>query len=261
MFDLELNNKVAIVTGGSDGLGRATAERLAAEGAHVTVCGRREDYLNSVVEEMNAGLSGAGSVTGIRADVSVAKDCSNLIDRVVSEHGGVDILINNAGASAAAGFESVDDDAWSADIELKIMAAVRTCRAAIPHMKKRGGGAIVNATIGGGKAPASAKLPTTVTRAAGINLTKSLATEYAADGIRVNTICIGLLKSAQWVRRAQASGVQLDDFYVNMAKTIPMGRMGEAQEYADLAAFLVSARGAYITGTAINLDGGLCSVV
>lgn len=261
MLDLKLTKKVAIVTGGSDGLGRATAERLAAEGAHVTVCGRREDHLMSVVDEMNAALTGDGSVTGIRADVSVAADCANLIDAVASSHGGVDILINNAGTSAAAGFEEVDDDAWAQDIELKIMGAVRTCRAVIPHMKKRGGGAIVNATIGGGKAPGAAKLPTTVTRAAGINLTKSLANEYAAHAIRVNTICIGLVKSAQWVRRAETNGVQLDDFYANMAKSIPMGRMGEAQEYADLAAFLVSERGAYITGTAINLDGGLCSVV
>jgi len=259
MFDLGLTDKVAIITGGTDGLGRATAERLAAEGALVTVCGRREDHLNAVVEEMN--VSANGRVNGIRADVTVADDCKNLIAGVVDRHGGVDILINNAGTSAAAGFEQVDDEAWAEDIELKIMGAVRTCRGVIPHMKRRGGGAIINATIGGGKSPGSGKLPTTVTRAAGINLTKSLANEYAADGIRVNTICIGLIKSEQWVRRAAAAGVGLDDFYQNLASTIPAGRMGESAEYADLAAFLVSERGAYITGAAINLDGGLCAVV
>jgi len=260
MLDLGLTDKVAIITGGSDGLGRATAERLAMEGAQVTVCGRREDHLHAVVEEMNAGLA-EPKVHGVRADVTIADDCRQLIESVVERHGGVDILINNAGTSAAAGFEQVDDEAWAEDIELKIMGAVRTCRDVIPHMKKRGGGAIVNATIGGGKAPGSGKLPTTVTRAAGINLTKSLATEYAGNKIRVNTICIGLIKSAQWVRRAEAAGVELEDFYGNLARSIPAGRMGEAEEYADLAAFLVSERGAYITGAAINLDGGLCAVV
>jgi NAD(P)-dependent dehydrogenase (short-subunit alcohol dehydrogenase family) len=100
-----------------------------------------------------------------------------------------------------------------------------------------------------------------VTRAAGINLTKSLANEYAADNIRVNTVCIGLLKSAQWERRAAASEKPLDEFYAEMAKRVPLGRLGEAEEYADLVTFLVSARGAYITGTSVNIDGGLCPVV
>lgn len=262
MMDLGLSGKIAIITGGSDGLGRATAERLLMEGAQVTVCGRREEHLNNVVAELNDRYSDTGGrIFGVRADVTVAADCVNLIDTVVSRDGGVDILINNAGASAASGFEGIDDQAWADDIELKIMAAVRTCRAAIPHMKKRHGGAIVNATIGGGKAPGSAKLPTTVTRAAGINLTKSLANEYATDAIRVNTICIGLIKSSQWIRRAEASGIDIDEFYANMAESVPMQRVGEASEYADLAAFLVSDRGAYITGAAINLDGGLCAVV
>jgi NAD(P)-dependent dehydrogenase (short-subunit alcohol dehydrogenase family) len=126
-------------------------------------------------------------------------------------------------------------------------------------MRARGGGAIVNTTIVGGKAPAARGLPTSVTRAAGINLTKSLANEYAPENIRVNTICLGLIKSAQWERRAGDRPVA--ELYAEMGKRVPLGRMGEAEDYADLVAFLVSARAAFITGTAINLDGGMGATV
>ena len=153
----------------------------------------------------------------------------------------------------------ISDDAWQRDFELKVMGAVRLCRRVIPILRARGGGSIVNATIIGGKAPAARSLPTSVTRAAGINLTKSLANEYAADNIRVNTICIGLLKSAQWDRRAGDRPVE--DLYRDMSARVPLGRIGEAEDYADLVAFLVSARATYITGVAINLDGGMSPVV
>ena len=126
-------------------------------------------------------------------------------------------------------------------------------------MRLRGGGCIINASIGGGKAPAAESLPTSVMRAAGLNLTKSLANEFAADQIRVNAICIGLIKSMQWVRRAGNKNPQ--ELYEDMAKRIPLGRVGEAEEYADLVAFLCSKRAQYITGTAINLDGGMCPVI
>ena len=253
MLDLGLTDKIAIVTGGSDGLGQATAARLAQEGAKVMICARREDHLQRAAEAIGAG------VAWCRADVTKAGDIEALVEATTAAFGGVDIVINNAGASAAAGFEAVDDDAWYADIDLKLMAAVRLCRAAIPVIRARGGGAILNATVVGGKAPAARALPTTVTRAAGINLTKSLANEFAADNIRVNTICIGLLKSAQWNRRAGDRPV--DELYRKMATRVPLGRVGEAEEFADLAAFLVSARAAYITGTAVNLDGGMSTVV
>lgn len=139
------------------------------------------------------------------------------------------------------------------------MAAVRLCRRVVPIMRERGGGSIVNATIVGGKAPAARSLPTSVTRAAGINLTKSLANEYAGQNIRVNTICIGLIKSAQWLRRAGSRPVE--ELYGEMAARVPLGRMGEAEDYADLVAFLVSERATFITGAAINLDGGMSPVV
>ena len=256
MFDLGLTDKVAIVTGGSDGLGRATAHRLAEEGAKVVICGRREDYLKTAAGEISA--ASAGTVHPIQADVTSAEDCTRLVAETNAEFGGIDILINNAGASAAASLEDVSDDAWQADFDLKVMAAVRLCRAVVPSMKARGGGSIVNASIGGGKAPPAGQLPTSLTRAAGLNLTKSLANEFAPDNIRVNAICIGLLKSAQWERRAGDGS--LDAFYERLSEKVPLGRVGDAEDYGDLAAFLCSARGTYITGTAINLDGGMCPV-
>jgi NAD(P)-dependent dehydrogenase (short-subunit alcohol dehydrogenase family) len=257
MFDLELKGKAAIVTGGSDGLGRATARRLAAEGARVAICGRREDHLREAAAALCAETG--GEVRAIRADVTSAADCEALVTGAVAAFGGLDILVNNAGTSAAFGLESLDDAAWMADFELKVMGAVRLCRLSVPHLRARGGGSIVNASIGGGKAPPAGQMPTSVMRAAGLNLTKSLAHELAADNIRVNAVCIGLIKSAQWERRA-ADG-EVDAVYAAMGKRVPLGRIGEAEDYADLVAFLVSGRASYITGTAVNIDGGMCAVL
>ena len=177
MLELDLQEKVALITGGSDGLGRAAAARLAAEGARVAICARRGPHLEAAAAELRA-QTGA-EVLAVAADVTQADDCRRFVDAAAHAFGGVDILLNNAGTSAARGLEEIDDAAWQSDIELKLMAAVRLCRAVIPIMRARGGGAIVNTTIVGGKAPAARALPTSVTRAAGINLTKSLANEYA----------------------------------------------------------------------------------
>jgi NAD(P)-dependent dehydrogenase (short-subunit alcohol dehydrogenase family) len=258
MLELGLTGKVAIVTGGSDGLGRATAARLAAEGCKVAICGRREDHLRATAEAI-AAQTGA-EVLACRADVSKADDIESLVAASLAKFGGIDIVINNAGTSAAASLESLDDEAWQRDIDLKLMAAVRMCRRVVPILRERGGGSIINATIVGGKAPRAGSLPTSVTRAAGINLTKSLANEYAAANIRVNTLCIGLIKSAQWERRGTAER-PVQALYDEMGARVPLGRMGEAEDYADLAAFLVSDRATYITGAAINLDGGMSPVV
>lgn len=253
MFDLGLKDKVAIITGGSDGLGYATAKRLADEGANVVICGRRADHVNAAATALG------NNVTAQQADVTSAADCEALMAMTVERFGGLDILINNAGASAAFGLESLDDAGWQADFELKLMAAVRMSRLAIPHLRARGGGSIINASISGGKAPLPGMLPTSVMRAAGLNLTKSLANEFAAENIRVNAICIGFLKSAQWDRKAGSGDVQA--VYDDLGARVPMGRIGEAEDYADLAAFLCSARATYITGTAVNLDGGMCATL
>lgn len=257
MIDFGLKDKIAIVTGGSDGLGRATAELFAREGAKVVICGRRVDHLKDAAKTLSDATG--GDVRAVPADVSKAADCQNLVAETLKAFGAVDILINNAGTSAAAALEDVSDEDWQFDFDLKVMAAVRLCRLVVPELKKRGGGSIVNAAIGGGKAPNAKQLPTSLTRAAGLNLTKSLANQYAADNIRVNAICIGRIKSAQLAKRA--GNKSLDDFYSNMGKIVPLGRVGESEDYAHLAGFLCSSVGSYITGTAVNLDGGMCATL
>ena len=257
MFDLGLKDKVILITGGSDGLGYASAELLSSQGANVVICGRRGDYLKEKADIITERTK--NQVLAIQADVSKADDCKKLVEETISNFKKINVLVNNAGASAAGLFEDVTDKNWEDDINLKLMSTVRMCRLVIPYMKSNEEGVIINATIGGGKAPNAGSLPTTVTRAAGINLTKSLANEYAKNNIRVNAICIGLIKSAQWDRRSGAGSV--DELYLEMAKKVPMGKVGEEMDYANLVAFLSSKRSSYITGTAINLDGGLCPVV
>ena len=165
MLDLGLGGKVAIITGGSEGLGRAAAQKLAAEGARVAICSRRPDVLERAAEGIRK--AGGKDVLARSVDVTKADQIEKFVGEVVGEWGGVDILVNNAGTSAAASFESVNDDAWVHDLELKLLAAIRLCRLTIPHMKKRGGGRIINVTNLGAKAPSAGGLPTSVSRAAG----------------------------------------------------------------------------------------------
>ncbi len=255
-FDLGLAGKIALVTGASQGLGRATAERLARCGVHLAICARRPAVLAQAAADLRQ-VAG-GEVLALPCDVSQPAQIEAFVAATVTRWGGVDILVNNAGTSAAAPFLDVSDAQWQADWDLKLMAAVRFCRLVIPGMQRRGGGRIVNVTTIGGKAPTARALPTSVTRAAGINLTKSLATEYAADKILVNTICLGVAKSAQWDRR---TGPEAEAFRQTVLRRIPLGRFGEAHEFADLVAFLCSDRASYITGTAINFDGGMSATV
>jgi 3-oxoacyl-[acyl-carrier protein] reductase len=257
-LELGLKGKVAIITGGSEGLGKATAERFGRSGAKVAMCARRPDVLEAAAKEVEK--TGA-EVLALPTDVTKNDQVEKLVNAVVSRWGGVDILVNNAGTSQAASFLDVTDETWQYDFDLKVMGAIRFCRLVVPSMKARGGGAIINVTTIGGKTPLAKALPTSMTRAAGINLTKSLSKEYAADQIRVNTICLGVVKSAQWTRRFK--GGDLNAFYAQMAKdrNVPLGRLGEAEEFADLVAFLASERAKWITGTAINFDGGAAAAV
>ncbi len=259
ILELGLKGKVAIVTGASDGLGRAAAARLALCGAKVAMAARRPDALESAAQAI--GKATGAEILARPTDVTKSVELEALVRAVSQQFGGIDVLVNNAGTSSAGALETVTDEMWQYDWDLKVMAAIRLSRLVIPSMKARGGGAILNVTTIGGKAPAAKALPTSVTRAAGINLTKSLANEYAADGIRVNTICLGVVKSAQWTRRFK--GGDLEVFYAEMAKQrrVPVGRIGEAEEVADLAAFLVSERARFITGASVNFDGGAAAVV
>jgi 3-oxoacyl-[acyl-carrier protein] reductase len=257
-MDLGLNGRVAVVTGGTQGIGRASALRLAAEGARVAIAARGEAGLAQLAKEVGAA---GGTALPIRADVSRAEDCARLIEETVRGFGGIDILVNNAGTSATGEFEAVDDAAWQADFDLKLFAAIRLARLAIPHMKRAGGGRIINITNIGAKQPRARSMPTTVTRAAGLALTKALSKEYAPHAILVNTICIGLVRAGQHQRRAAQRGVDVETLYAEMSKDIPLGRVGDAEEVANVVAFLASAAASYVTGTSINLDGGTSAVL
>ena len=263
-MDMGLTGKVALVTGGSDGIGKGTATSLCAEGAKVVICARRQEVLDSAAEEIRAETG--GEVTPMRADVTSDADVDALFDAIVEKYGRLDILVNNAGTSAAGLFETVSDDVWRYDLELKLFGAIRCSNKAIPLMKAQGGGRIVNITTPGGKAPTPASVPTSVSRAAGIALTKEMSKDYAGDNILVNTVCIGLIKAGQHERRWEAAKEQnpsltLEAYYDDMGKRVPIGRVGEAREAGDLVTFLVSDRAAYITGVAVNIDGGTSPVV
>jgi 3-oxoacyl-[acyl-carrier protein] reductase len=260
-MDLGLQGKVAAITGGSDGIGRAAAFRFCEEGSRVTICARRDDVLQKTAQEI-ASATG-GEVLAVRADVANPADCARFIQQTIERFQRLDILVNNAGRSSAMPFEQADDEVWREDIEVKLYGAIHCTRLAIPHMRKQGGGRIINLTTIGGKQPGAHSVPTSVTCAAGINLTKALANEYAPDNILVNTICLGRLKSAQWTRHWQAafSHMTLDEFYAKQGESIPLQRLGEAEDVADLVCFLASERARYITGTAINIDGGVSGAV
>jgi NAD(P)-dependent dehydrogenase (short-subunit alcohol dehydrogenase family) len=261
-MELGLRGRVAIVTGGSDGLGRATAGCLAAEGAAVALCARDAERLRQAAE----ALRGRGAaVLDVVADVTRPADLQRLVDATLARFGRIDVLVNNAGTSAARAFDAVDDAAWQEDLELKLFAAIRCARLCVPAMRRAGGGRIVNILNTAAKAPPAGSLPTSVSRAAGLALTKALSKELAPDGILVNAVCIGLVKSGQWERRWAREGRPgtLEEFYARLARerAVPVGRIGEAEELGALVTFLVSAPAAYISGVAINFDGGLSAVV
>jgi NAD(P)-dependent dehydrogenase (short-subunit alcohol dehydrogenase family) len=259
-MDLELGGKVAIITGGSDGLGAATAARLVDEGARVAICGRDQGRLDGTATRLRER---GGDVLAVQADVTRAADVERLIAETVDRWDRIDALVNNAGRSSALPFAEVTDEELEADLQLKLFGAARASRAVYPHLRTAGGGAIVNVLAIAGKTPGARSAPTSVSRAAGMALTKALSKEWGADGIRVNAVLVGLIESGQWERRAAQEGVPVAQVYEAMAKStpIPLGRVGRAAEFADVVAFLLSARSSYLSGTAINVDGGLSPAV
>ena len=188
-----------------------------------------------------------------------------MFDAVIKDFGKVDILVNNAGTSRTGRFEEITDEIWQEDFDLKLFGAIRLCRLALPGMKERRWGRIINVLNVGAKAPAAGGAPTAVTRAAGMAMTKVLAGEAAPYNVLVNALCTGYINSDQWVRRhsREAADQPYDAFLAERAQTlkVPIGRFGEAEEFANIACFLASDAGSYITGTAINVDGGRCPVV
>ena len=260
-MDLKLTGKVAVITGGSEGTGKAIAMRLSECGARVSICARREDVLERAAQEIRDKTG--NDVHAVSADVTIPKALEDYIRSTVERFGRIDILINNAGRATGAPFEEVTDEDWYEDLNLKLMAAVRCSRLVIPHMRSADGGRIINITHPGGKQPGAGSCPTSVSRAAGIALTKALSKDLAADKILVNTVCISFAKSGQMSRNVTRRYPDLteEQAYLEWGKVIPIGRVAEAEEIANVIAFLASARASYVTGAAVNVDGGLSSVV
>ena len=262
-MDLGVKDKVAIVTGGTFGIGRAAAERLSAEGARVALVSRTQADLEAAASEISA--STGNEVIGVATNVADEASVEAMVATVLDRWGRVDILINNAGTSSAAAFEKMTDEQVLTDFNLKVMGAIYCTRHTLEHLKKTRG-AICNTTTPGGKAPGPGSQPTALSRAAGISLTKTWSKEFAADGVRVNTVCVGLLKSRQHERRAERMRerdpeVTVESLYARMGETVPMGRVGEAREAGDVIAFLCSEAASYVTGASVNVDGGSSPVV
>jgi len=257
-MDLGLKGKVAIVTGGTEGIGKASAIEFAREGAKVAICARNAENIKKTVDAIK---SAGGEVFGMVADMSKAEDIEKFIAAVVKQYGGIDILVNNAGTSARGAFLDIKDETWRSDIELKVFGAIRCTRLAIPHMQKRGGGRVINITNVAAKQPGAESGPTSISRAAGLALTKMLSKEFAAQNVLVNTVTIGKIKSGQHERTRKKLGLEPEVYFKKVASDIPMGRMGETAEAADAIVFLASSMASYVTGTSINLDGGISGVL
>ena len=262
-MDTNLSGHTALITGGSLGLGRAMAAAFYQAGANVAIVARRAEPLTDAVKLIRASTSTQDSkVDGYVCDVTDAASLAETLARVTAELGSVDILVNNAGQSAAKPFTEITDAEWQADIDLKLFAAIRLSRLVWSHMESQHWGRIINVLNVFAKAPDARTAPTSVTRAAGMALTKVLAGEGAPHNILVNAMLIGFIKSDQIQRRFDASDTEqsFDEFVAAAGARLPMGRMGEAAEVANLALFLGSDAGSYVTGCAINMDGGVSKV-
>jgi NAD(P)-dependent dehydrogenase (short-subunit alcohol dehydrogenase family) len=261
-MELRMNGRSALVTGGSKGIGLAIARSFAEAGANVAIVARQQKGLDEAKSVIAAAAANT-KVIGVAADVGTAEGCRKAFEAAEKAFGQLDVLVNNAGTSQRGPFVEITDEVWQHDIDLKLFAAVRLCRQAFPGMKSRRWGRIINILNTGAKAPQPNGAPTAVTRAAGMALTKVLAGEGAPHNVLVNGLLVGNIESNQWVVRHanEGKGRPIQDFYAEMGKRIPMGRVGTAQEFANMALFLASDAGSYVTGTAINIDGGMTPVV
>ena len=258
-MEISLSRRAAVVTGGSKGIGLAVAARFAASGADVAIVARTAEPLKEAVAAIRKSTQ--SRVIGVQADVSKAADVQRAYDEVMEAFDKVDIVVNNAGTSQAMPFDKVTDEILYDDLELKLFAAVRFIRLVTPQMKERRWGRIINVLNIGAKAPRPNSMPTSISRGAGMAMTKALSHELAPHNVLVNAMLVGIIRADQHVQRAKRTNVALEEYYKAHGKEIPLGRAGEAEEFANLACLLASEQGSYITGTAINVDGGRSPVV
>ncbi|MBI3653286.1 MAG: SDR family oxidoreductase [Acidobacteria bacterium] len=257
-MDLGLQNKVAFVAAASRGLGRAVAEELAQEGASLIVCARGEKELQQACEAIHQNSS--AEVFGVAADLSQAAALQRAIEQGLARFGRVDILVTNVGGPPAGRFENLSRENWEEATRLLLSSVLDLTRLLLPGMKERGWGRIVNITSIAAKQPVQNLILSNSLRAAVTGFAKTLAQEVAPYGVTVNNILPGYTRTERVEQLAQAmaekEGVTPDDIRARWEAEIPMQRLGEVREFAALAAFLVSERASYITGSSIAVDGG-----
>ena len=258
-MDLGLRNKVALVTAASQGLGRAVAESLAAEGAIVVICSRNKKALAETAAEIAAATK--GEIAAFPADVSKPGEVKSLVQAVVKRFGTIHILVNNAGGPPVESFDKLSDRTWDEGVQLTMMSVIRLVREAIPHMQKQHWGRIITINSIVGKQPIPELVISSTLRPGLIGLHKVLATQYARDGILINTVCPGFVMTRRQeeisrVRSAKAK-LTVEQYVAQQTKEIPLGRYGTPQEIGDVVAFLASTRVGFLTGATLSVDGGM----
>ncbi|MFD8690015.1 SDR family oxidoreductase [Streptomyces sp. NPDC059651] len=256
-MDLGLQGTRILVTGGSSGVGLATVRMLLAEGARVATCGRRADALATALD----GLAGPETLYHAPCDVTDEAAVRAFTQAAADHLGGLDGLVNNAGASRMKPFAETTADDWRDELELKFFGVLNPLNAALPHLRASGHASVVNINAVLAKQPETALMTTSAARAGILNLSTSLSKELAPDGIRVNSVCLGLVDTGQWERRHAASGSPLDYTAWQAAlaadRGIALGRLGNADEVAYAVTALLSPRASYITGTTVDVCGGV----